>query len=298
MDPLYRLHVSGKGFIGGGLNIGDDGTIVEKLSAWPNYRDYRDPSSLIVRGAQHTGIAVEGKTHGIYVQGGQYGLVAVGQFGISGASIEKDDRFPGVMGTGTTGVKGMGTTRGIWGVGPQMGVHGEGQGVGWGGYFYSPQGSGLYAATGKSDKNYAAVFNGNIIVQGLVNPSDRRFKKDIESVDNALDLVKMLQPKRYEFKQETNGQGSLNFPEGKHYGFIAQEVEQLLPSLVKDNDISSYGKQQVKFSEKDSFKSINYIEFIPLLTRAIQEQQITIEKQQKQIDELIKQFQEIQKGFK
>jgi hypothetical protein len=61
----------------------------------------------------------------------------------------------------------------------------------------------------------------------------------------------------YTFKADTN--------KNLHYGFIAQDVEQLYPTLVKDNVLG--------------YKTVNYIELIPLLVSKMQDMQ-------KEIDEL------------
>jgi hypothetical protein len=60
----------------------------------------------------------------------------------------------------------------------------------------------------------------------------------------------------------------------KENGFIAQELMQILPDVV--------------FEAKDTEKifKVNYISIIPVLTKAVQEQQQVIVNQQKQIDEL------------
>jgi septal ring factor EnvC (AmiA/AmiB activator) len=66
-------------------------------------------------------------------------------------------------------------------------------------------------------------------------------------------------------------------------GFIAQEIQKVLPMLVTEG------------SDKDKTLSVNYISLIPLLTKAIQEQQTQIEEKGKQTDELKKQLNRQQK---
>ena len=43
----------------------------------------------------------------------------------------------------------------------------------------------------------------------------------------------------------------------KHYGFIAQEIETIYPELVSNNELG--------------FKTVNYIEFIPILLSKMKE---------------------------
>jgi hypothetical protein len=286
--PSSRLHVIGNGFFGAGLKVTDNGTFFEKGEK------FSETASLLVRGSKSAAIIAEGINYGVLANGNERGVVA---HGVSAGVVGIATNHYGVRGQGPTGVYGEGPTQGVWGKSPQIGVHGDGTGVGWGGYFYSEKGSGIYAATGNADKNYAAVFNGNILVNNVLNPSDERLKKNIEPVYNALDLVKMLQPKRFEFRVNENDSSSFYMPDGKHYGFIAQEVEEFLPSLVMENDISSYGMMQIKSAEQTSYKSVNYIEFIPILTKALQEQQVVIENQQRKINELTTLVSDILKKF-
>ncbi|MBI5055606.1 MAG: tail fiber domain-containing protein, partial [Nitrospirae bacterium] len=62
------------------------------------------------------------------------------------------------------------------------------------------------------------------------------------------------------------------FEEGKHYGVIAQEVERVIPEIVKEGASGE--------------KSVVYTEMIPLLIEAVKEQQKTIEKQRKEMETL------------
>jgi len=217
----------------------------------------------------NVGIAGFGKNGGVYAYGEKTGVLALGD-------------ESGVNASGKEGVVGKGRENGVHGYGKMIGVCGNGTDVGWGGYFVSEKGSGLYASTDKSDKNYAAVFNGNIIVSGLVNPSDGRLKKNIKSVGNAMDVIKMLKPRSYEFRADQN---IFQLPSGIHYGFIAQDVEQVLPGFVKDIDVNAFG-MQVQGATNNNYKSVNYIELIPILTKALQEQQAMIENQQRKINDL------------
>ncbi|PID83238.1 hypothetical protein CSB11_01735, partial [Candidatus Campbellbacteria bacterium] len=61
-------------------------------------------------------------------------------------------------------------------------------------------------------------------------------------------------------------------------------LEKQIPSVVK--------------TDKKGYKSVNYNELVPYLTKAIQEQQTTINKQQEQINELKKQNKLIMDKFK
>jgi hypothetical protein len=73
--------------------------------------------------------------------------------------------------------------------------------------------------------------------------SSIRFKQNIEPIENTDDNLQNfwnLNPKIFEYKPEYGGQLNEERPYGfrKHYGFIAEEVEQLAPYLVSYDDDS------------------------------------------------------------
>jgi hypothetical protein len=106
--------------------------------------------------------------------------------------------------------------------------------------------------------------------------SDSRIKKNIVNSTYGLATVLKLRPVEY----------NLTSNDLKQVGFIAQEVQKLVPEVVtgKEGDLS-----------KGEILGITYSNLVPVLTKAIQEQQKQIEDQnskiaaqQKQIEELIK----------
>ncbi|MFZ2253512.1 MAG: tail fiber domain-containing protein [Minisyncoccia bacterium] len=66
--------------------------------------------------------------------------------------------------------------------------------------------------------------NGNIIR----DPSDERLKKNIRTIDDALDIVLSLHGVRYEWKDIDR------FGNQTEVGFIAQELQPILPEVVRD----------------------------------------------------------------
>jgi hypothetical protein len=85
--------------------------------------------------------------------------------------------------------------------------------------------------------------------------SDIKLKDDIEDIPEVyIDNMASLKGKQYTFKKDQS--------KTKHYGYIAQDVEELYPNLVITN--------------KEDIKSINYIEFIPLLIEKINRLELEI----------------------
>ena len=79
----------------------------------------------------------------------------------------------------------------------------------------------------RSDGN--VVIGGNLNVGSLTNPSDSRIKKDIEDINDATALNKLLliQPTTYNYIDVERNKGF-----GKVYGFIAQQIREVIPEAV------------------------------------------------------------------
>lgn len=151
----------------------------------------------------------------------------------------------------------------------------------------------LYAvygyAGGVGDTKYAGYFSGNLHYTGtLSGPSDRKLKSNNRPLTSTLSKVNDIKIYSYNYK-EIEG---MALPKGNKFGFIAQELETLYPELVTDNVHIIESKDKKSASETIEYKGVNYIGMIPILTKAIQEQQTIIEKQQQQINELIIQMEE------
>jgi hypothetical protein len=119
-------------------------------------------------------------------------------------------------------------------------------------------------------QGYKLYVNGSIYASGGYYPSDAKFKKDIASIESPLE--KILQMRGISFKWNIEEYRDRDFPEGRHYGLIGQEVEEILPEVVRE---TSKGE-----------KSISYTELIPLLIEAVKEQQGIIEELKAKIQEL------------
>ncbi len=74
----------------------------------------------------------------------------------------------------------------------------------------------------------------SVYYNGLTQRSDARLKKNIHSIESGLAAVLRLRPVTFEWKDSTRGPG-------RHHGFIAQEVQTVLPDLVTTTDIGTLG---------------------------------------------------------
>lgn len=132
----------------------------------------------------------------------------------------------------------------------------------------------------------AAFFNGVAVTSapGMYAISDRKFKENIAEVENGLETIMQLSPKTYTFLSKDKFP-SFSFAQGKQYGFIAQELEEVIPEMVYEAvNPAQYDHDGKKIDDAVSFKSVNYTALVPVLVSAIQEQQQMINELQKQLE--------------
>ena len=117
-------------------------------------------------------------------------------------------------------------------------------------------------------------YNSNVVGTISTNanslPSDLNFKKDITNISIGLNLVTKLRPVHYRHKMDEDNEALSN-------GIIAQELEQaLLDCGVEKNSLLML---QHKPNEKEGESQywVDYTKMIPVLVKAIQEQQAQIE---------------------
>lgn len=101
------------------------------------------------------------------------------------------------------------------------------------------------------------------------NPaSDKRLKKNIMPLQSALLEIGKLKIYSFEYDKPKNYNAYL--PNGKHYGFMAQELKDVYPTFVQKNNVGYY--------------SVNYQEMVPILIKGMQEQQAQINDLKKEIE--------------
>lgn len=140
---------------------------------------------------------------------------------------------------------------------------------------------GLYgSASGGTVSNWAGYFVGNVYSTGTYQGSDRKLKTGITPLTGAMSIISQLNPTLYSYNIAEYQQ--MHFPEGIHYGLIADEVEKIIPGIVKrtiqpaqyENHNELTGR---KLSDEVEFNAVNYTEMIPILIGAVKEQQVMIE---------------------
>jgi hypothetical protein len=96
----------------------------------------------------------------------------------------------------------------------------------------------------------------------LVLGSDRKIKKNIAPLTYGIDAISRLKPVSYQFISDEKNQ--------QRFGFIAQELEEVMPELIRKDESENY--------------SVSYLDMISILVKSVQEQQQTIERMQQDIE--------------
>lgn len=149
---------------------------------------------------------------------------------------------------------------------------------------------GLYAGyfNGKvgitEDLEVSGITANEITAEVITTPSDYRLKENVKSVDDGtLSGIMNMNVVEYNYiERETEavsyvlsdtatinstdmvqGREVTSLPVQKHYGLIAQELQEIYPDLVVEGE--------------DGYLGVNYLEIIPLLIRSVQELNAKVE---------------------
>ena len=97
-----------------------------------------------------------------------------------------------------------------------------------------------------------STFN-DLQVRKVYNYSDALAKTNIKPLNTGCDIISKLKPVTYNFKNDISTNAN------QEIGLLAQDVEKVLPNLV--------------FTDNEGKKLVDYISLIPILIKAIDEQQ-------------------------
>jgi len=206
------------------------------------------------------------------------------------------------------------TTAGGYGVFSICEVNNNGAGSRYGGYFRARYGTlsmiGVYGnanggsaaygvfgtAAGSSGANWAVYSNGSSYATGTWQASDSRLKINVAGFDGALSRIGQLPVKTYHFDNEKHP--TLNFPTQKQYGIMAQDLEKVFPEMVLESDHYIPDENGELTEETVEIKAVNYVQLIPVLVKAVQEQQVIIESQKDELETLKEEMSEMKSAVR
>jgi hypothetical protein len=133
------------------------------------------------------------------------------------------------------------------------------------------------SSDGEVNIGYGATDNGAYKLQvnsqifatnATIATSDLRFKENIQPLDKGLEIINKLKPVKFNFISTTEN----NFSEFDEIGFIAQDVEGALSTELFAKAVV----KKIDEGKEDSPLGLMTEKLIPILTKAIQEQQALI----------------------
>ena len=118
-----------------------------------------------------------------------------------------------------------------------------------------------HVGIGRNPLVYIFEVNGDAYSNGQWIASDANFKQDISDIESPFEKLNQIKGKKYEYNTEAYPE--MNFLDGYTYGVIAQELQSVLPELVRADSAGNL--------------AVNYNGLIPFLIEAVKEQQTQIE---------------------
>ena len=170
------------------------------------------------------GVASIGDSFGFYTGGSsRMTLTTGGSVFVGGTSITNSTRFA-VIGSGVWDGAAIGLSN--------TGAGGEVYTIFSTNNAFSQGGANLLFYNATQGRNNLILYsNGNYDFMGS-DVSDARLKQDIEDLNYGLDEIMELSPKSYHLKSKNNLEGSNQTTLRKRYGFIAQEIQPVLPDAI------------------------------------------------------------------
>ena len=87
--------------------------------------------------------------------------------------------------------------------------------------------------------------------------SDKRLKENISAIESPVDLVGKLNPVKYDWKPNMPNLKDLNVSLNEKYGFLAQEIEKVLPTAILKNKNKIYSIENPLSVEYNNIIAIN-----------------------------------------
>jgi len=178
------------------------------------------------------------------------------QGGTSSATSQIPIYFTGMNGSNNTMTVNTTNKRvGVNDTGPDImfGVYGDSSTMGTA-HFVSPKGSNeSHVHYGTNGNWYIRPANnsGNVIVKNYSAESDERLKENIVDITYGLSDLIQLQPRQFNWIDDVE--------EREQNGFIAQEVEAIIPALVSTGE------------GENAYKAVDYNSIIAILVKSVQE---------------------------
>ncbi len=129
------------------------------------------------------------------------------------------------------------------------------------------------SSLGSAGRRWTDVFASN----GVINTSDARLKTDVETMDEGLKQILEMRPVSFKWIGDEKLQSK------KHYGFIAQELEKIVPNVIRKStdyaksDLPPKKKELDEKEREEDILGVKYDSLIPILVNAVKELSARVE---------------------
>jgi hypothetical protein len=128
----------------------------------------------------------------------------------------------------------------------------------------------------KTSPTHTLDINGDLHLTGTIfgtsfSASDIRKKENIRNLESQLSNISKIQPRRFDWKKPQKHQFN-------DIGFIAQEIQEVLPEVVVEGDIGP--------KNEDKYLHVAYSKLTPVLVKAIQEHQSILDDLEQRLNDL------------
>ena len=131
-------------------------------------------------------------------------------------------------------------------------------------------------------------WNNVYICGSVITSSDARLKTNIRTLSYGLKEILKLRPVSYSMIESPEKEMNL--------GLIAQEVQKVIPEMVSESTMVTDETSGVQTKIQNERLGLKYDALIPVLVKAMQEQQDQIDKQQQKIEELMQMVNKLSNG--
>ena len=128
----------------------------------------------------------------------------------------------------------------------------------------------------KTSPTHTLDIDGDLHLTGTIfgtsfSASDIRKKENIRNLESQLSNISKIQPRRFDWKKSQKHQFN-------DIGFIAQEIQEVLPEVVVEGDIGP--------KNEDKYLHVAYSKLTPVLVKAIQEHQSILDDLEQRLNDL------------
>ena len=137
-------------------------------------------------------------------------------------------------------------------------------------------------ASGGTDYGIRYWVLGNMYADAYYQASDSKLKKNINDFTSGLSIINQLKPKTYYYNADKYNALGLN--KSLNYGFLAQDLEKVVPEMVTTQ--KALVSKDANGRHYEEIKLVSNMTLIPILTKAVQEQQAQIDDLKAMVEKL------------